>query len=247
MKRWLYSIYCVLKRWIAPDVVSSQDAYREFLLRHLAKHPRWLDLGCGHQFLPDWAWTPDEKLLSSLPRIVGVDADLPSLKQHKFLRGRILSDIHSLPFGNGSFDLVTANMVMEHVEEPGRVLAEVRRVLAPGGLFLFHTPNGASPLIQLARRTPARLKIRLIGFFEDRSEEDIYPTVYRINTPRRVAELAAKANLRVVSCELLISEAVTQVLGPLAVFELLYIRMTQWKRLAMLRPDMIAVLRAPSG
>ena len=143
MKRRLYAIYCVLKRWIAPDVASSQMAYRDFLLRHLAKAPRWLDLGCGHQFLPDWAWTPDGKLLSALPRIVGVDTDLPSLKRHECLRHRILSDIRTLPFLAGSFDLVTANMVMEHVEEPGQVLAEVRRVLAPGGLFLFHTPNGA--------------------------------------------------------------------------------------------------------
>jgi SAM-dependent methyltransferase len=246
MKRRLYAIYCVLKRWIAPDVASSQMAYRDFLLRHLAKAPRWLDLGCGHQFLPDWAWTPNAKLLSSLPRMVGVDTDLPSLTRHDFLCHRVVSDIQSLPFPAGSFDLVTANMVMEHVEEPGRVLAEVRRVLAPRGLFLFHTPNGASPLIQLARRTPAQLKTRLIGFFEDRGAEDIYPTVYRINTPREVAELADKADFSVDSCELLNSEAVTQVLGPLAVFELLYIRMTQLKCLALLRPDMIAVLRARS-
>jgi len=45
------------------------------------------------------------------------------------------------------------------------------------------------------------------------------------------------------SCEFVVSEAVTQVFGPLAIFELLYIRMTQWKRLAKLRPDLIVVLQ----
>jgi hypothetical protein len=47
--------------------------------------------------------------------------------------------------------------------------------------------------------------------------------VYGMNTPRQVTELAAMASLRVDSCELLISEAVTQVLGSPAVFELLSI------------------------
>ena len=243
MKRVLREIYWAIKRVVAPDVISSQVKYREVLLEHLKSSPRWLDLGCGHQFLPDWAWIPDRNLLRSLPRVVGIDGDLESMRRHPFLRDRAGGDIGSLPFRDGSFDLVTANMVMEHVHRPERVLREVRRVLAPRGVLLFHTPNRASPQICLAAGMPQGLKNRLIAFLEDRAEHDIYPTVYAMNTRRAVAQLALLAGFRVESCEMVISEAVTQVLGPLAIFELLYIRATQWERLAGLRPDIIAVLR----
>ncbi|ATX78464.1 malonyl-CoA O-methyltransferase [Mariprofundus aestuarium] len=45
----------------------------------------------------------------------------------------------SLPFKSGSFDLVTSNLAMQWVPEPELMLAEMRRVLAPGGLILFST------------------------------------------------------------------------------------------------------------
>jgi SAM-dependent methyltransferase len=244
MKRYLRSVYWSIKKVLAPGVMGSQIRYGEVLLRHLKTLPRWLDLGCGHQFLPDWAWVPDTELLRLLPRVVGVDFDHESLRQHGFLKDRVRADIGSLPFPSGCFDLVTANMVMEHVGDPARVLNEVRRVLAPDGAFLFHTPNRSSPVVSLASHIPQRQKKWLIGFFEDRGEDDIYPTVYRFNTLRAVTGMSTPAGFHVESCEFVVSEAVTQVLGPLAIFELLYIRLTQSRRLARLRPDIIAVFRA---
>lgn len=247
MKGRLRSIYWSIKRVIAPDVIGSQVKYRDVLLRHLKASPRWLDIGCGHQFLPDWAWIPNKELLRSLPRIVGTDVNQEGLKQHVFLKERVQSDASCLPFRSGSFDLVTANMVMEHVPDPEKVLNEVRRVLAPTGVFLCHTPNRSSPLVAVASRIPQGQKNQLIGFFEDRSEDEIYPTVYRFNTLEAITSIGARAGFLVESCEFVVSEAVTQVLGPLAVFELLYIRMTQKQRFRKLRPDIIAILRPAGG
>ena len=246
MKQQLRSIYWRLKESIAPGVISSQVGYAQALQSALQSFPRWLDLGCGHQFLPDWAWIPSQSLLSSLPRIVGVDGDLASLRRHALLEHRVLADLQALPFRTASFDLITANMVIEHLQHPERLLQEVNRILTPTGRFLFHTPNFSSPLIRMAAATPQGLKNWVIGFLEDRAEADIYPTVYRMNTPRRITELAAAAGFQVESCRLLVSEAATQTLGPLAIFELLYIRMTQSGRFAGLRPDIIATLSKAS-
>jgi len=226
--------------------VGSQVKYCEVLLRYLKTYPRWLDLGCGHQFLPDWAWVPDERLLRALPRLVGVDYDFESLKAHTLLDGRVRCDIGNLPLQDGSFDLVTANMVMEHVQQPERVLSEAHRVLSPNGVFLLHTPNRSSPLVSLAACVPQKAKNWLINVMEDRCDDDIYPTVYKYNTFPAVARISEQAGFRLESCEFVVSEAFTQALGPLAIFELLYIRMTQWSRFAQLRPDIIAVLR-PTG
>jgi ubiquinone/menaquinone biosynthesis C-methylase UbiE len=44
-------------------------------------------------------------------------------------------DAKRLPFGDGSFDAVMSNSIVHHIPEPGAVLAEVVRVVRPGGLL----------------------------------------------------------------------------------------------------------------
>lgn len=52
----------------------------------------------------------------------------------------ILADLHELPVEDHSFDLVLCTEVLEHVAEPAVVLAELRRVLAPGGRLAVTVP-----------------------------------------------------------------------------------------------------------
>ncbi|MFM7108834.1 MAG: methyltransferase domain-containing protein [Planctomycetaceae bacterium] len=49
-------------------------------------------------------------------------------------------DMHSLPYRDGSFDLVVHSDTLEHVERPVRALEECRRVLAAGGHLCFTVP-----------------------------------------------------------------------------------------------------------
>jgi SAM-dependent methyltransferase len=52
-------------------------------------------------------------------------------------------DITDMPFEDGAFDLVIANHVMEHVEDEGRALAEIHRVIKPDGAAILQTPYSA--------------------------------------------------------------------------------------------------------
>jgi SAM-dependent methyltransferase len=65
------------------------------------------------------------------------------------------ADATRLPFADGSFRSVFVRDLLHHVKEPARVLAEVARVLAPGGTFCLLEPNGRNPLIWLQTRIVA--------------------------------------------------------------------------------------------
>lgn len=49
-------------------------------------------------------------------------------------------DMLAMPFGPASFDFVIANHVLEHVDDDLMALAEIHRVLRPGGLAILQTP-----------------------------------------------------------------------------------------------------------
>jgi len=56
-------------------------------------------------------------------------------------RGGVLSqDVQQLTFAEASFDVVTSTEVFEHVADDTRGFREVRRVLRPGGVFIFTVP-----------------------------------------------------------------------------------------------------------
>lgn len=52
----------------------------------------------------------------------------------------LVADGHSLPFRDASFDGVVIQAVLEHVLDPARVVAEIRRILKPRGVVYAETP-----------------------------------------------------------------------------------------------------------
>ena len=83
-----------------------------------------------------------------------------------------------LPFGDAAFDFVAAFHSLEHVDDPRVVLAEVRRVLAPGGWFYMGVPNRSRLIGYVGAFGPSTWQKvafnlrdfyhRLIGKFENR-------------------------------------------------------------------------------
>lgn len=129
----------------------------EVVTRHGLPPGDGLDLGCG-----------DGKLMRILldaigtsPSLVGVDVD--PLETRDALASGVYRHVHTaagdhVPEGDGVFDFVYSNSVLEHIDEIDPVIAEVARLLRPGGTFIFTVPASnfhaclAGPLLPWGNR-----------------------------------------------------------------------------------------------
>ncbi len=114
--------------WISQEIHRRCDA-----------RAKVIDIGCGAGFLTN-------ELALQQFEVTGIDISAKSLdvaKEYDAAKkvNYIVANAYQLPFGNESFDVACAMDVLEHVEDPQRLIQEASRVLKPGGLFFFHTFN----------------------------------------------------------------------------------------------------------
>jgi SAM-dependent methyltransferase len=232
-----------LQRRLTPGLRYSQDEYEDVLRDRTVAAGRWLDLGCGHRVLPEWRADAEQALVGRARFVVGIDYDLPSLARHRSLRRVARAHASTLPFADATFDLVTANMVVEHLDDPEAQFREIARVLRPGGAFLFHTPNDRSYIVRAARLLPDAVKRVAARILDGRDESDVFPTHYRVNHRERIAEVARRAGLAVDEVRMIRTSPVFNVVPPLLIPELLWVRALASPRLAGQRPNIICLLR----
>lgn len=98
-----------------------------------------LDVACGTGYgLPI--------LLKAVKYVIGVDVDGSALqaasRELNGLNGSlVLASGCCLPFHDDSFDAITSFETIEHLQDRHTFVAELARVLAPGGVCIFSTPN----------------------------------------------------------------------------------------------------------
>jgi 2-polyprenyl-3-methyl-5-hydroxy-6-metoxy-1,4-benzoquinol methylase len=99
---------------------------------------RVLDVGSGS------GWVA-RQLATKGAKVVSVDLSERNLEKTKLTLGResadfVLADAYRLPFRKGSFDVVVASEVLEHLNSPATCLQEFERILAPHGKVITSTP-----------------------------------------------------------------------------------------------------------
>jgi ubiquinone/menaquinone biosynthesis C-methylase UbiE len=234
--------------WVlCPGLRNSQFAYRDALSELVMPGVHWLDLGCGRQLLPEWmpeSLPAQARLIARSASVIGIDAfdDRP----HVCGIPKIAGDIQRLPFADETFELVTANMVVEHIEDPRCLLKEVLRVLRPGGIFLFHTPNAKYFEVAIARCLPGKLVAAVASILDGRASEDIFPTHYRFNTRQVIEKLAEVCGLQIASIRHVECTAQAIMLGPFVILELLIIRALRLRMFEEYRSNLVVALRKPA-
>ena len=121
----------MLIRKLDPSFRQRWEIYDGILKCLSGPETQWLDAGCGSNFAI-------EEFPSALT--VGVDVYKHPDVLHSPPNHFVLGELENLPFRVGAFNLVTLNMVVEHIRDPKSVFKEVFRVLRPGGMCSFIQP-----------------------------------------------------------------------------------------------------------
>jgi SAM-dependent methyltransferase len=154
---------------IAP--MAHGDLHR-LALPHLRRHlptvgdrpPRVLDLGAG-------TGSMSQLLAAAGYEVEACDLE-PGLFRFAGARCRRADLAEPLPYDDAAFNGVVAVEVVEHIDGHERLFREIFRILKPGGVFLFTTPNVMS--------IKSRLSFLWTGF-----EHSFYPLALGVQTPQQ--------------------------------------------------------------
>ena len=152
-----------------------------------------LDLGAGRggPLLRNTGWRRELLDLRQLgAEVWAADVD-PVVTSHPASDHQIVLDPSGpLPFPDEFFDVIVSDWTFEHVAEPEKLAAELLRILRPGGFICARTANRHGYVKLAASVVPNRLHRKALESIQpSRKHEDVFPTVYRMNSVRVLRRL----------------------------------------------------------
>ena len=221
--------------------VDGTTAFHRLCARVVTQGSRILEIGAGPS-------NASSDFFATLGALTGLDVD-PEVETNRALVRAFVFDGSRFPFADAAFDACVSNYVVEHVPDPARHLAEVRRVLRPGGVYAFRTPNRHHYVGFVSSLTPhwfhelVANRLRALP----KGAHDPYPTVYAMNSRGALGKLAREAAFHVDALEMIEPEPSYGAASRLVFYPLLaYERcVNSSAAFAGLRSNILAVLRKP--
>lgn len=161
----------------------------DICVKKIPEEARILEIGAG-------ANNKTTLVLSSIGTVTALDVD-PDVCNNTYAAETLVFDGLKFPVPDQSFDACVSNWVLEHVADPGSHFREAARVLRPGGVYCFRTPN----LLHYAMFGSCLLPHSLHLAFANRlrkmnpDSHAPWPTYYRANRPARLKRLIADAGM----------------------------------------------------
>lgn len=159
----------------------DQDLLNEHLARYafacrLARGKRVLDVACG-------AGYGSAELARVAEQVTGLDVSEEAVEAARAAYAApnlrfLTAPAQSVPLEDGAFDLIVAFEVIEHLADWPALLAEARRLLAPGGQLIVSTPNRDYYAESRRLHGPNPYHVHEFDYAEFRSElEKVFPSV----------------------------------------------------------------------
>lgn len=151
-----------------------------------------LDFGAGRG-----AWAEDKSLFrkktrclkGKVKKVYACDID-KAIYLNKNIEEIIDMNDGKVIFPNEKIDLIIADYVLEHIENPIEFFKEIDRLLKPGGWFCARTPHQYNLISIFAKIIKNKSHSNILKFVQpQRNEIDVFPTYYRLNTLKKLKKL----------------------------------------------------------
>jgi ubiquinone/menaquinone biosynthesis C-methylase UbiE len=182
MKNWQTKL---LKRFNKKSILPFED--EEDLIQQAVKHKsQWigLDAGCGRR-------SNLGKSAAQQSLVIGIDRDWEALLANNDIDVGIICTLTDLPFKNEIFDVIHCGFVIEHLDEPGQVFKEYKRITKPNGFLTIWTVNLMNYVMLASKLTPTSFH-NIFRKHILKTEHDNVPTYYRANTPWKLEKMLGR-------------------------------------------------------
>jgi len=149
-----------------------------------------LDLGAGRA-----SWYEDDlcitrrdiRLLKGKVRqLIAADVDEVVLSNRSSDKQIVIND-GKLDLESDQVDLIVADYVLEHIDDPKAFFDQIDSCLRSGGWFCARTPHRYSYVAIVASIVANRLHSKFLRFIQpERREIDVFPTLYKFNRMRDI-------------------------------------------------------------
>jgi SAM-dependent methyltransferase len=179
-----------------PGWIDGTAQFHESCARYVTRESLVLEIGAGPS-------NPTSEFLSrAAGSVIGLDVD-PAVKSNCFLKEAHVYDGKQFPFPDASFNIVVTDYALEHVENPPALLREIHRVLTPGGVLLFRTPNVFHYVSIFSRLLPDSIS----PWLRNRpADHPVYPKFFRCNSERACRRILAESGFEVLRFALIEKE-----------------------------------------
>ncbi len=165
-----------------PDWERSTEIFRKMVLDVVDERTKILDVGCGHSDLLEEAYF-------KTPHAYGVDPEADVVHRNPFLKDIRTEFVEKMSFEDNFFDVVVSAWVLEHLSDPEKAFSEIYRVLKPGGVVIFLTPNVWNYNVWLIRLIPEKFHSFLTQKLYGRQDNDTFPKAYKVNSLGKVRKV----------------------------------------------------------
>ncbi|NVM20229.1 MAG: class I SAM-dependent methyltransferase [Desulfobacterales bacterium] len=164
-------------------------SFRKLAARTVSPGTLVLDAGCGKRSV-----IGEENLRPGLT--IGAEFSREDIAANSGIDSKVVASLENLPFKNEVFDIIICRNVVEHLENPGVVFWEFRRIMKTGALVLIRTPNLTNPIAFTSAILPLTLRTWIKrNLFHD-EDGDTFPTYFKCNTATQLASAFGSLGMR---------------------------------------------------
>ena len=144
-----------------PGRIKLEHLQRYAVCREAVRGKCVLDVACGEGY-------GSAMLAATARRVLGVDVDPAAIEHARTTYGHLASvdffvgACDRLPLPDGAVDVAVSFETIEHHAKQAEMIREVKRVLAPGGLFILSSPN--KPVYSALSPDPNPFHVRELTF-----------------------------------------------------------------------------------